>query len=76
MYEVTKNEGKHRSARTERLGLRHGPPDGLRAWADWAIDVHKRWHEGDPPMKPAWRVVGVGGWLIVLAGIVEKIAGG
>jgi hypothetical protein len=47
---------------------------GLQAWADWLIDVRRRWREDDPPPKPGWHLMlGTGGWLLVLAEIVEKI---
>ena len=46
-----------------------GPSDGVRAWTaywmsvgDWIVGAHKRWHEGDPPVKSRhWpRVLGLG----------------
>jgi hypothetical protein len=54
-----------------------GPSDAVRAWADWIIEVHERWHKGDPPPKPGLRVlVGAGGWLLVIVAIIEKVFGG
>jgi hypothetical protein len=68
----------HQSGSTPRRSWHlHGPSEGLRAWADWCIDVHKRWHEGDPPPKAGWRlVVGGGGWLVALTAIAVKLLGG
>jgi hypothetical protein len=66
-----------RGDKTDQKSVFDGPPLGLRAWVDWLIEIHRRWHEGDPPPKPGWRVLfGTVGWLLVLAGIVEKIVGG
>lgn len=70
----------HRSSssygdRGPRDGILHGPSKGLEAWADWLINVHKRWHEGDS--KAGRRLAfGVGGWLLALAAIIEKALGG
>jgi hypothetical protein len=51
-----------------------GPSPALRAWADWIIDVHKRWHEGD---RSGWRLLlGPGGWLLAFAAVAEKVLGG
>jgi hypothetical protein len=61
----------------EHRGRLRGPSDGLRAWADWILDLRARWHEVDHPPKPGWRLaVSLSGWLFVLVGIVEKITGG
>jgi hypothetical protein len=40
------------------------------------IELRNKWHEGDPP-KPGWRsLLGVGGWLLAVTAIFEKIVGG
>jgi len=57
-----------------RTGILQGPSPGLRAWADWIIDVRKRWHEDDP--KRGWRVLLGSGWLLALAAIIEKAVSG
>ncbi len=58
-------------------GLLRGLSSGLRAWADWSIDVRRRWHEGDPPPSSArWRLFGSGTALLALAAIIEKVMGG
>jgi hypothetical protein len=49
----------------------------LEAWANWIIDVRKRWHEGDPPRRAHWRLVlGCGTALLTVAAINEKAMGG
>jgi hypothetical protein len=58
-----------------REGILRGPSAGLRVWADWLIDVRKRWHEGDPP-RARWRLFGSGAALLALATIIEKVVGG
>jgi hypothetical protein len=56
-------------------GVLRGPSEGLEAWADWLIDIHKRWHEGDP--NAGWRLMlRSGGWLLALAAIIDKVLGG
>jgi hypothetical protein len=60
-------------------GVLHGPSPGLRAWADWLIDVRKRWHEGDPPRRAAnWRLVLSSGPALLVAAmfIIERMLGG
>jgi len=58
-------------------GILHGPSAGLRAWADWIIDVRRRWHEGDPPRRPRWRLVlGSSSALLAVAAIIERMISG
>lgn len=55
----------------------YGPSRNLRAWADWIIETRERWHKGDPPPKPGWRLLaGAGGWLLAFVAIIEKAVGG
>ena len=66
----------HMGMRGRPSGGLRGPSPSLRAWADWIIDVHKRWHEGDPP-RSGWHLLfGSGAWLLALAAIIEKVLGG
>jgi hypothetical protein len=53
-----------------------GPSPGLRAWADWLIDVRKRWHESDPPPSAVRWLFRLGTGLLALAAIIEKLLGG
>jgi hypothetical protein len=59
-------------------GVLRGPSAGLRAWADWIIDVRKRWHEGDPPRGVAGTrlLLGAGAALLAAAALIEKAVGG
>lgn len=55
-----------------RFPLR-GPSPGLRAWADWVIDIRKRWHESGPPSHPWRRAAGLGTTLYVLVAVIEHL---
>jgi hypothetical protein len=59
-------------------GLLHGPSDGLREWADWVLEVRRRWHEDDPPPRlHPWRwVTGGGALLLGLTALIERLIGG
>lgn len=57
-------------------GLLRGPSEGLRAWADWLLDVRQRWHEGAPQRKVRASLMIATSSALVVGTIAERILTG